>query len=210
MRRLPAVALLALASCATFPVVVPGAFVPPPRRLAVVRYTAGPIEGAQLFVRTGVQDVLTPYQAFKQALAQSRRFLVADDPLVASSAAYLSLPLDGYAVSSPAPLRPVRFGSSAAPMLAQSLGADVLLSVHHRLFMVGCGGFTDCVGVRTFVEAWAPNGAPIWEDRFVSDSSPVMSVMGMHDPTQLQHAASDALAHADQAAIGRLIMALGG
>ncbi|HUB08015.1 MAG TPA: hypothetical protein VMB50_13475 [Myxococcales bacterium] len=210
--RALATALLALASCATYPVVLPGAFVPVPRRLAVLRYTASSIAGGQFLFPVPLSDIVTPYVAFKQALALSGRFVVADDQAVAASPIYASQPTGGGGDHSAPPLRALRLHAAAAPLLARALGADLVLAVDHRLRVVGddvLGPYGDRVEVWTRLEAYAPDGTLVWKDRFVTYSTAFASVLGMHDPSQLQTLASQAMAAADQDAVGRLAMALG-
>ncbi|MHB1844472.1 MAG: hypothetical protein ACYCWW_06520 [Deltaproteobacteria bacterium] len=215
MRRLvPLLPLFALAACVSYPIVVPSAFAPAPRKIAVLRYETGMIGGAQAgLISVPVSDVATPYDAFKQALFASKMFLVADDRLIAANPVYLSQPLESIVgVSLPPLLRPIVLSPVATPALAQSLGADVLLVVHNWPEVVYSSSFGPLgsahVRLATRLAAYASNGTLIWRDRFVTDSSDILSVAGIRDPVQLQHVTSQVLANAAQNAVGRLTIAL--
>ncbi len=215
MRRLlPLLALLPLAACATvqYPLVVPGAFAPAPRKVAILTYATGLIGGGEFGVPIPVSDVATPYAAFKQALYASKRFLVAQDQLVGTNPLYLGQPVETIAGSLPPLMRPILFSPAAAPGLAGALGADVLLVVHNYLQVVTDSGFgpfaASHVQVTTRIEAYAPNGALVWQDRFWTSSPNLANIMGFKDPKQLQNVASQLLVTAGQNAVGRLTIAL--
>ena len=205
--------LLALSSCVSYPIVQKVAFSPAPRKIAVLAFHSGLIAGGIVGVPLPVPDLSVPYTTFRQSLSDSKMFVIATDQTVLACPMYQTLPVPPITMDSNAALlRPVQIDSARVPAVAQALGADVVIVVHYvpyveAGFQVGGIGSSH-VAVKTFLDAYAANGAPIWKDIFVTDSSGFASAGVIRDPGAVQKAAVEAISHATQEAVGRLTMKL--
>ncbi len=219
---LPLAAAFALTACAHHLAVVPAAFAPAPRKIAVLDYETGLIANGDGFGNLGpVREPARGLAALEASLVRSRLFLVANERAVFTHPAYVALPLRADEAGNFPPLaRPIDFAHAATPALALALGADLLLSVRHDIVVHQPYGqpalevgpvSQEVVSVDTRIEACGSDGAVVWSDRFSTNSDRFWTMIPpfggvANDATQEQVA--QALERADGEAVGRLIVAL--